>query len=130
MQRRAAIWILGAFKTSPTEGVKALVGLIPIKLHVQKLGGRSQLRPISLPPNHIICSLMDSPFSSHNYQHPSSLSSFTDYQKTKIKGHLADANNRSYGVFPSFSPLHVVTTTRHSRTNDLTTSKALQWAIK
>ena len=24
----------------------------------------------------------------------------------------------------------VVATTRHSRTNDLTTSKALQWAIK
>jgi len=25
---------------------------------------------------------------------------------------------------------YVVATTRHSRTNDLTTSKALQWAIK
>ena len=49
---------------------------------------------------------MDSPFGSHNYQHPSSLKSFTDHQKTKIKGHLADANNRSYGVFPSFSCLH------------------------
>jgi len=80
--------------------------LIPIKSQIQKLGGRSQLHTISLPPNHIIHSLMDSPFDSHNYQHPSSLSSFMDRQKTKIKGHLADANNRSYGVFPSFSPLH------------------------
>ena len=26
--------------------------------------------------------------------------------------------------------LNVIATTRHSRTNDLTTSKALQWAIK
>ena len=26
--------------------------------------------------------------------------------------------------------VYVVTTTHHSRTNDLTTSKALQWAIK
>ena len=49
---------------------------------------------------------MDSPFGSHNYQHPSSLSSFTDHQKSKIKGYLANANNRSYGVFPSFPPLH------------------------
>jgi len=81
MQRRVAIWILGAFKTSPTEGVEALVGLIPIKLHVQKLGGRSQLCAISLSPNHIIRSLMNFPFGSHNYQHLSSLSSFTDCQK-------------------------------------------------
>ena len=29
-----------------------------------------------------------------------------DRQKSKIKGHLVDANNRSYRVFPSFSPLH------------------------
>ena len=34
MQRRAAIWILGAFKTSPSEGIKALAGIIPIKFHL------------------------------------------------------------------------------------------------
>ena len=34
MQRRAAIWILGAFKTSPIEGIEALVGLIPIRFHL------------------------------------------------------------------------------------------------
>ena len=82
------------------------MGLIPIKLYVQKLGGRFQLHAIFLPPNHIICSFMDSPSGSHNYQHRSSLSSFIDCQKSKIKGHLANANNRSYGVFLSFSPLH------------------------
>jgi len=43
MQRRAIIWILGAFKTSPSFGIEAIVGLIPIKLHLQKLSGRSQL---------------------------------------------------------------------------------------
>jgi len=43
MQRHAAIWILGAFKTFPSYGIEAIVGLIPIKLHLQKLGGRSQL---------------------------------------------------------------------------------------
>jgi len=51
MQRRAAIWILGAFKTSPTFGIEAIVGLIPINLYLQKLSGRSQLRAHSLPPN-------------------------------------------------------------------------------
>jgi len=34
MQRRAAIWILGVFKTSPSEGIEAITGLIPIKLYL------------------------------------------------------------------------------------------------
>jgi len=48
MQRRAIIWILGAFKTSPVEGIKVIAGLIPIKLHLQKLVGRLQLCPLAL----------------------------------------------------------------------------------
>ena len=43
MQRRVAIWILGAFKTFPSSGVKTIAGLIPINLHLKKLSGRSQL---------------------------------------------------------------------------------------
>jgi len=61
MQRRAAIWILGAFKTSPTEGLEAIAGLIPIKLYLQKLASRSQLRSATLPENHLIKTLMDNP---------------------------------------------------------------------
>jgi len=91
MQRRVAIWILGTFKTSPTEDIEALAGLISIKLHITKLGGRSQLHAMSLSPNHIIQSLMDSLFSSDKHHHPSSLRCFTEQQKTKIKGHLINA---------------------------------------
>ena len=64
MQRRAAIWILGVFKTSLTEGIEAIADLIPIKTHLQKLEGRLQLCTSSLPSNHIIRILMDSPFCS------------------------------------------------------------------
>jgi len=64
MQRRAAIWILGVFKTSPTEEIEAISGLLPIKLHLQKLTGRSQLHTTSLPINHIIQTLIDSSFDS------------------------------------------------------------------
>jgi len=106
MQRRAAIWILGVFKTSPTEGIEAIVGLIPIKYHLQKIGGRSQLHATSFPSNHIIQILMDSLFSSPHNHHPSSLRFFTDRQKAKIKSHLVDSNKRAYETFPSFSPLH------------------------
>ena len=37
MQRCAVIWILGAFKTSPTGAVETLAGLTPIHLHIRKL---------------------------------------------------------------------------------------------
>jgi len=41
LQRRAAIWILGAFKTSSSYGIEAIVGLIQIHLYLQKLRKRS-----------------------------------------------------------------------------------------
>ncbi|KXN86228.1 hypothetical protein AN958_10338, partial [Leucoagaricus sp. SymC.cos] len=37
MQWWAAIWIMGAFHTSPLGGVEALADLIPIHLHLKKL---------------------------------------------------------------------------------------------
>ena len=43
MQRRAAIWILGAFKTSLSEGIEAIAGIIPIRFYLQKLARRLQM---------------------------------------------------------------------------------------
>jgi len=34
---KAALWILGTFHISPTSGIEALAGLIPIQLHFKKL---------------------------------------------------------------------------------------------
>jgi len=59
MQRRAAIWILGAFKISPSEGIEAIAGIISIKFHLQKLAERSLIHLFKLPANHIIRDLMD-----------------------------------------------------------------------
>ena len=59
MQRRAAIWILGVFKTSPLFGIEAIVGLMSINLHLQKLGGRSQLCTCKLHSNHLIWLLIN-----------------------------------------------------------------------
>jgi len=59
MQRRAAIRILGAFKTSPLEGIEALAGIIPIRFHLQKIAKRSQIHPFKLPGNHILKNLLD-----------------------------------------------------------------------
>jgi len=106
MQRRATIWILGAFKISPLEGIKAIAGLTPIKLYLQKLVGRSQLCILSLPPNHLIQMLMRSPFGTPKCRHPASLDALTSCQRALIKGHLVDSDNRFNGIFSLFSPLH------------------------
>ena len=106
IQRRAAIWILEAFKTSPTLSIEAITGLILIKLHLQKLSRRSQLRVHSLLPNHLIQSLIDSSNSESSSQHPSSLNFLTSHQRSLIKSHVVDMDNRINGIFPSFSPLH------------------------
>ena len=106
MQRRATIWILGAFNMSLSEGIEAIASLIPIKLYLQKLVGRSQLYTLALPPNHIIYSLMDLPFNSPKHHHSVFLKSLTSHQRSNIKGHLVDLNNKAYGIFLSFSPHH------------------------
>ena len=76
MQRRAAIWILGAFKTLPLEGIEVLAGLIPVKFHLQKIAKRSLIHPFKLPKNHILNNLLND--SSHqsnlfNYHNMGSL---------------------------------------------------------
>jgi len=43
MQRRATIWILGAFKSLPSEGIETITGIIPIKFHLQKIAKRLQI---------------------------------------------------------------------------------------
>ena len=106
MQRRAAIWILGAFKTLPTKGIEAIVGIIPIKFYFQKLASRSQLHPLVLLASHLIRTLMVDLSNSPTKPIPHSINMLTNYQRTIIKGHLIDSNNKLYRVFSSFSPLH------------------------
>ena len=105
MQRRAAIWILGAFKTFPMEGIEAFVGLIPIRFHLQKITKRSLIHPFKLPGNHILKNLLnDIPLPTKSYN-SHNIGSLTNCQRVLTKGHLVDSNIKSYGIFPSFSPL-------------------------
>jgi len=108
LQRRAAIWITGAFKTLPLEGIEAIARIILIRFHLQKIARRSQIRPFKLPTNHILRELMDDlPLSSNNLN-PHTVGSLTNHQKNIAKGHLIDSCNKAYGIFPSFSPLNPV----------------------
>ena len=105
MQRRAAIWILGAFKTSPLEDIEALAGLMPIRFHLQKIAKRSLICSFKVPENHILKKLLnnDPPKSKSSNSH--NIGSLTNRQKSLTKGHLIDSSIKSYGIFPSFSPL-------------------------
>ena len=106
MQRRATIWILGAFKTSPTEEMEAIAGIIPIKFHLQKLTKRSQMHPLKLPTNHIIRTLIEDTSNPLKPPNPHIVSSLMNQQKNIAKGHLIDSCNKTYGLFPLFSPLN------------------------
>ena len=106
MQRRAVIWILGAFKTFPSYGVEAIAGLIPIKLYLQKLGGRSQLWVYKLPYNHLLCSLIDLNLNLSSNFKSTVLDLLTNWQCSLVKDHLVDMANRSHECFSSFSPLN------------------------
>ena len=106
MQRRAVIWILGAFKTSPLKGIEAITGIIPIKFHLQKITRRSQICPFKLPTNHILRNLIDESPPSSNMPNLHSIDSLTNCQRILTKSHLIDSCNKAHGIFPSFSPLN------------------------
>ena len=105
MQRRAAIWILGAFKTSPLEGIEALAGLMPIRFYLQKISKRSLIHPFKLPTNHILKNLLNDDPLSVKSSNTHNIGSLTNRQKLLLKGHLNDAHSKSLGIFPSFSPI-------------------------
>jgi len=105
MQRRAATWILGAFKTSPLEGIEALAGLMPIRFHLQKISKRSLIRSFKLPDNHILKNLLNDDPPSVKPSKPHNIGSLTNRQKSLIKGHLPDSHTKTLGIFPSFSPI-------------------------
>jgi len=106
MQRRAAIWITGAFRTSPTAGIKAIAGLIPIHLHLQKLYGCVLLWAHSLLQNHIINSLLEPRNPNSQEPHWLSLDNLMPKQWSSIKGPIVDMDNKFNKVFPSFSPFN------------------------
>ena len=116
MQKRAAIWILEAFKMLPLEGIEAITGIIPIKFHLQKLARRSQICLFKLSTNHILRELMDDSPILSNKPNPYAVSFLTNRQKNIAKGHLIDSCNKAYGIFllfsllnPEFSPSFCIT---------------------
>ena len=86
-------------------GIEAIAELIPIKLHLQKLGGRSQLRAYKLPSSYLVHSLIDLQLNILPNFKSIALDLLTNRQYLLIKGHLVDMANRSNDCFLSFTLL-------------------------
>jgi len=111
MQHKAALWITGAFRTSPFDGIEAIAGLIPITLHMCKLNGKHHLRYGSIPSTHAINLLLDPQHAKNHPPHKTTTSKLTDKQWFNLKSPIKDVNECHNGVrecfnlfFPLFSP--------------------------
>ena len=85
-------------------GIKAILGLIPIYLHLKKLYGRFYLRGASLLSNHIIKSIISTDRSNEHITHCLFLNNLISKQRSCLNSLLIDMDNRCNEFLPSFSP--------------------------
>ena len=110
MQCKAVLWILGVFRTSPTGGIKALAGLIPIYFHFKKLVKQSYLRTATLPFQPVLMSLLSAKHSKGAPSHPQSLALLNDTQYTHLKGLLSNTKASLLNLTKYFNLLHTEAT--------------------
>ncbi|PPR03350.1 hypothetical protein CVT26_007797 [Gymnopilus dilepis] len=90
MQRKAGLWITGAFRTSPTSGVKALAGLLPIPHLLKRMADRAAARFVTLTKTHPLRALVTEEYHGKALLHRISLACLTPRQREKVKGPLVD----------------------------------------
>jgi len=105
IQCKAALWITGAFQTSPSDGIEAIAGLIPITLYMCKLNGRHHLRYSSVPSSHAINSLLDSQHAKNHPPYKAATSKLTDKQRSNLKSPIKDVNEYLNGIRDCHNPL-------------------------
>ena len=93
LQWHAVLWITGAFRTSPLEGVEGIICLIPIALHLCKLTSPVYLRYSSIPANHTITSLLENGHTEKALSHRLTLTNLTQIQRKKLKSPIINVDN-------------------------------------
>src|SRR6188768_2466855 len=61
MQHQAALWITGAFKTSPTGAIEAIAGLTPMHILLRHLSSWAKAYIETLSLTHLLWSMMGRP---------------------------------------------------------------------
>ncbi|CAA7267573.1 unnamed protein product [Cyclocybe aegerita] len=96
MQRKAALWITGAFRTSPTGGLEALAGLIPVHLMLKKLATRAVHSPLR--------SMMGEGLLKRATPHARSAALMTPAMRGKVKSTIMEVDECVHTLTESFEP--------------------------
>ncbi|CAA7270657.1 unnamed protein product [Cyclocybe aegerita] len=104
MQRKAALWITGAFCTSPTGGLEALAGLIPVHLMLKKLAMRAVYRVATLSDTHPLRSMMGEGLLKRAAPHARSSALMTPAMRGKVKSTVMEVDERVHTLTESFEP--------------------------
>ncbi|KAF5318585.1 hypothetical protein D9619_010813 [Psilocybe cf. subviscida] len=108
MQRQAALWITGAFRTSPGGGIEALAGLMPLHMTLAKLSSSSVTRVVSLSDTHPVRSLMSGRHLKRASPHACSIELMTPTLKAKVKGSLMQADTILPTAVENMDPFHAL----------------------
>ncbi|CAA7270783.1 unnamed protein product [Cyclocybe aegerita] len=104
MQRKAALWITGAFHTSPTGGLEALAGLIPFHLMLKKLATRTVYCIATLSDTHPLCSMMGERLLRWAAPHACSAVLMTPAMRRKVKSTVMEVDERVHTLTESLEP--------------------------
>ncbi|CAA7267766.1 unnamed protein product [Cyclocybe aegerita] len=104
MQRKAALWITGAFRTSPTGGLEALAGLIPVHLMLKKLATCAVYCVATLSDTHPLCSMMGERLLKRAKPHARSAALMTPAMRGKVKSTIMEVDERVHTLTESFEP--------------------------
>ncbi|CAA7267376.1 unnamed protein product [Cyclocybe aegerita] len=104
MQRKAALWITGAFCTSPTGSLEALAGLIPVHLMLKKLAMHTVYRVATLSDTHPLCSMMGEGLLKQAKPHACSVALMTPAMRGKVKSTVMEVDECIHTLTESFEP--------------------------
>ncbi|CAA7267343.1 unnamed protein product [Cyclocybe aegerita] len=104
MQRKAALWITGAFRTSPTGGLEAPADLIPVHLMLKKLATCAVYRVATLSDTHPLCSMMGEGLLKRAAPHARSAALMTPAMRGKVKSTVMEVDERVHTLTESFEP--------------------------
>ncbi|CAA7265984.1 unnamed protein product [Cyclocybe aegerita] len=104
MQRKAALWIMGAFRTSPTGSLEALAGLIPVHLMLKKLATRAVYHVATLSDTHPLRSMMGEGLLKRAEPHARSAALMTPAMLGKVKSTVMEVDEHIHTLTESFKP--------------------------
>ncbi|KXN83167.1 hypothetical protein AN958_01744 [Leucoagaricus sp. SymC.cos] len=106
LQQMVALWITGAFRTSPTGGTESLAGLIPLPLHLSKLAKYSAYQYATLNKSHPIFSLLSAPNSKGALPHPCSIDVLSTKNIQITSGLVVEADRSLFKLNEKFSQFY------------------------